>query len=264
MAWNQKECIICGGKPEKTKFGYTKPDKYEKWIGLKDIKRLWVKCEGCGFHWQLRNYPLSKFDELYKDWYRHPQFRGEDILEAYTRVQFYRITGESENEARYVWFAKNIKFDHARNVLDVGSGLGVWPKILKDAEFYVTCVDTNTDSVDFISQDLGMKCYYDLKDVHGYFDTVTLVHVLEHIQDLDGFLEQIRIRLRNGGYLFVEVPNSHEFYDLDKDHDDFNSTHQWFFDFNNLWKVLERNGFDPFRYGIHTQKGKSRIRMLCN
>ena len=104
MADKRKRCIICGGKPVKTKFGYRKPDKYEKWIGLKDIKRLWVKCKGCGFHWQLRNYPLSKFDELYRDWYRHPQFRGENIKEAYTRIQNYRLTYESENEARYVWF----------------------------------------------------------------------------------------------------------------------------------------------------------------
>jgi len=260
---SQKECIICGGEPEKTKFGYTKPDKYEKWIGLKDIKRLWVKCKECGFHWQLRNYPLSKFDVMYRDWYRHPQFRGENIKEAYTRIQNYRLTYESENEERYIWFAKNIKFNDAKKVLDVGSGVGVWPKILKDAEFDVTCVDTNWDSVKFI-QDLGMPCYRDLKDVHGYFDTVTLVHVLEHILDLDGFLEQVRMRLRKGGYLFVEVPDSHGFYHLNKDHDDFNSTHQWFFGIRSLWIVLERNGFKPrIYYGID-MSGKDRIRMLCN
>ena len=109
-----------------------------------------------------------------------------------------------------------------------------------------------------------MKCYYDLKDVHGYFDTVTLVHVLEHIQDLDGFLEQIRMRLRKGGYLFVEVPDEIEFAFLEKYHDDFNSTHQWFFGVNNLWAVLERSGFKPFRHSMHTHNDKGRIRMLCN
>ena len=261
---SQKECIICGVKPEKTKFGYNKPDKYEKWIGLKDIKRLWVKCKGCGFHWQLRNYPLSKFDELYRDWYRHPQFRGENIKEAYIRIQNYRLTYESENEERYIWFAKNIKFDDAKKVLDVGSGIGVWPKILKDAEFDVTCVDTNKESVDFISQELGMKCYYDLKDVHGYFDTVTLVHVLEHIQDLDGFLQQVRMRLRKGGYLFIEVPWDVEFNLCKKDHDDFNSTHQWFFGVDSLWGILEKNGFNPLIRGMSGFLGRDRIRILCN
>jgi len=264
MADKRKRCVICGGKPVKTKFGYRKPDKYEKWIGLKDIKRLWVKCKDCGFHWQLRNYPLSKFDVMYRDWYRHPQFRGENIKEAYTRIQNYRLTYESENEARYIWFAKNIKFNDAKKVLDVGSGTGVWPKILKDADFDVTCVDTNIESVDFISQELGMKCYYDLKDVHGYFDTVTLVHVLEHILDLDGFLEQVRMRLRKGGYLFVEVPGDIEFAFFKKDHDDFNSTHQWFFGISSLWRVLERNGFKPFISGGTGLSGKDRIRILCN
>ena len=263
MAWGQKKCIICGGKPVKTKFGYCKPDKYEKWVGLEDIKRLWVRCEDCGFYWQLRNYPLSKLEKIYENGYRNADFRGETIKEAYNRIESYRLTHESENEERYVWFARNIKFKEARKVLDVGSGIGVWPKILSDAGFDVTCVDTNRDSVDFISQELGMSCCYDLRDVNGYFDTVTLIHVLEHILDIDGFLEQVRLRLRKGGYLFVEVPESSEFETLDKDHDEFNSCHQWFFDTQGLSRVLERNGFTPFVYGYTVQHGKDRMRLLC-
>ena len=262
MAWNQKECIICGGKPLKTKFGYREPDKYERWVGLKDIKRLWVSCKDCGFHWQLRNYPLSKLEKIYEKGYRDPRFRGETIKQAYDRVQNYRFTGGSENEERYIWFGKNVKFKEARKVLDVGSGLGVWPQILKDAEYDVTCVDTNWESVRFI-QDLGMACYRDLKDVKGLFDTVSLVHVLEHIEDLDGFLKQVRLRLRTGGNLFIEVPDNMEFHWLFKDHDDFNSCHQWFFGLHSLCKILERNGFLPRESTVKCPGSKARILMLC-
>jgi SAM-dependent methyltransferase len=261
MAEKRKKCIICGGKPEKTKFGYCKPDKYEKWVGLEDIKRLWVKCKDCGFYWQMRNYPLSKLETIYAAGYRSRSLQGETIEAAYFRVQSYRVTGTSENEPRYLWFAKNIKYLKANKVLDVGSGLGVWPKILQDAGFDVTCVDTNWDSVRFI-QDLGMKCYYHLSDVVGQFDTVSLIHILEHIQDIDGFLKQVRARLN--GYLFVEVPESSEFDFLSKHHDDFNSCHQWFFNYDSLWKVLERNGFSPFTRIVRRKHGKSRLLMLCN
>jgi 2-polyprenyl-3-methyl-5-hydroxy-6-metoxy-1,4-benzoquinol methylase len=261
-----KKCIICGGDAQKTKFGYTKPDKYERWVGLKNIKRLWVRCKDCGFYWQLRNYPLLKLEKIYENGYRDSVFRGETIKEAYDRVQSYRMTGGSENEARYIWFAKNIKFEKAKRVLDVGSGLGVWPQILKDAGFDVTCVDENRDSVDFISE-LGMQCYYHLSDVIvrdnvlSQFDTVSLVHVLEHIENIDGFLSEIRSRLN--GYLFVEVPEASEFDLLSKDHDDFNSCHQWFFEADSLWAILERYGFKPFIHSIRIQHGKTRLLMLC-
>jgi len=263
MAWSQKECVICGGKPIKTKFGYIKPDKYERWVGLENIKRLWVSCKDCGFHWQLRNYPLSKLEKIYEKGYRDPRFRGETIKQAYARVQDYRLTYESENEERYVWFGKNVRYKEARKVLDVGSGLGVWPKILKDAEYDVTCVDENIDSVNFISEELGMPCYYHLKDVKGLFDTVSLVHVLEHIEDIDGFLKQVRLRLRTGGNLFIEVPDNMEFHWLFKDHDDFNSCHQWFFGLHSLCKILERNGFLPRESTVKCPGSKARILMLC-
>jgi SAM-dependent methyltransferase len=263
MARSQKKCIICGGSPEKTKFGYRKPDKYEKWVGLENIKRLWVKCKDCGFYWQLRNYPLSKLDEIYKEGYRNPLFRGETIEQAFNRIEGYRLTSESENQERYVWFAKGIKYKQASRLLDVGSGIGVWPNILKVAEFDVTCVDTNVYSVDFIANELDMRCYYDLRDVPGIFDTVTLVHVLEHILDIDGFLEQVRLRLKNDGYLYVEVPSCSNFKLLEKDHDDFNSCHQWFFSEKTLSTVLKKNGFKPYRHDICGENGKHRIRMLC-
>ena len=70
------KCMICGGQGERTKFGYTTPDKYEIVVGLKNIKRLWVRCEDCGFHWQLRNYPIGDLEVIYKRLYREREFYG--------------------------------------------------------------------------------------------------------------------------------------------------------------------------------------------
>jgi len=253
-------CVICGGNPRKTKFGYTKPDKYEKWVGIENVKRLWVRCE-CGFYWQLRNYPLSRLEKIYVDGYRDPGFRGETIAEAYKRLRYIK---ESENEERYFWFASRLSFKKSRKVLDIGSGVGVWPAILKAADYEVTCVETNTDSIDFIYDHLGIKCYRNLSNVGGTFDTVSLIHVLEHIEDIDGFLKAVRKKLR--GYLFVEVPDSEEFELLDKDHDEFNSCHVNFFDMASLYRVLKRNGFKPFDASKvrYKSRGLTRLLMLCN
>ena len=69
-------CAVCGGKPKKTKFGYVGADKYEKWMGING-KRLWVRCKGCGFHWQLRNYQINRIEGIYLNDYRSKEFRGE-------------------------------------------------------------------------------------------------------------------------------------------------------------------------------------------
>jgi SAM-dependent methyltransferase len=255
-------CIICGGHPVKTTFGYKKPDKYERWVGLKKIKRLWVVCDKCGFYWQLRNYPLSKLETIYTDGYRKWEFRGETIAKAYERIGYWG----SENVDRYSWFASHLKFKEAKRVLDVGSGIGVWPKILDLAEYNVTCVDENKDSVDFISGELGLNCWYHLKDVPGKFDTVSLIHILEHIQDINSFLQVIRKRLRAGGYLLVEVPDSSEFHRLKKNHDEFNSCHVWFFDMGSLFQVLKKNGFNPVDATVkhYEDRNLARVLMVCN
>ena len=171
----------------------------------------------------------------------------------------------SENVARYVWFASHIKYKESRNVLDIGSGLGVWPAILSDAEYDVTCVDMNELSAEFISDTLEMPCYYNLEDATGEFDVVSLIHVLEHITDLSGFLKQVRKRLRVGGKLFVEVPDSVGFGSQPKEHDDFNSCHVWSFNISHLANVLGSNGFRVVatRCIEYSGRGLSRILMLC-
>jgi 2-polyprenyl-3-methyl-5-hydroxy-6-metoxy-1,4-benzoquinol methylase len=256
-------CIICGGKPVRTSFGYRKPDKYEQWEGVKNIKRLWVMCGNCGFYWQLRNYPLSELETIYKDGYRKRSFRGESISDAYDRL---RAIPNNENEERYYWFTSNLRFEKARRVLDVGSGIGVWPAILSDADYHVTCVEESKDSVGFISRELGLNCWYHLEDVAGLYDTVSLINVLEHIENIDSFLQVIRKRLRAGGYLLVEVPDSSEFGYLEKDHDEFNSCHVWFFDMGSLYQVLKRNGFVPIHATkkFYKKRKLSRVLMVCN
>jgi SAM-dependent methyltransferase len=258
-----RKCMICGGNPEGTDYGYRKPDKYEEWVGLNRIKRLWVWCPDCGFYWQMRDYPLADLEEIYKTGYRSKEFRGESIIGAYKRIRGIRY---NENDQRYLWFAFNTKFHATRKVLDIGSGIGVWPALLKDAEYGVACVEENLDSKVFIRDHLEIDCYDSLDDIKDEFDCISIIHVLEHIEDLEGFLAKVKKRLREGGYLFLEVPDSEEFGRLNKDHDEFNSCHLWFFDIPTLAALMKKNGFTPIHASKkrYSKRGLSRVYMLCN
>jgi SAM-dependent methyltransferase len=252
--------MICGGEPEKTKFWYRKPDKYEKYVmpgleKLENIKRMWVKCKKCGFYWQIRNYPLEQLTEIYKFDYRSECFRGEWIDQTFERIMGYK---NSENDQRYEWFWSHTQY--IDSVLDIGSGLGVWPALLYKKGYSIVCTEENEISRSYINSRLGFGCYKSLDDVGE------LIHVLEHIEDVNSFLTEVRAHLKPQGILFVEVPDNIEFLQLDKDHDEFNSCHLWHFDIESLCRVMKRNKFNPRHIGrlTYDARGLSRILMICD
>jgi SAM-dependent methyltransferase len=126
------------------------------------------------------------------------------------------------------------------NILDIGSGLGVWPAVINEYNnFDITCIEPNKDSLQLI-KDLGFECYDSLDKINYNYDLATIIHVLEHIDDVDAFLRAVPAER-----LFIEVPDSFEFEYLPKGHDEFNSCHVHFFNVAGLMTVLERNDYFP-------------------
>ncbi len=254
------KCLICGNEKFLTIRSYNSPDKYEKWVGIKDVNRSWARCMKCGFYVQLRNYDLSYLEVIYKNGYRNENFRGESIQDSFDRIVNVK---DSENEARYLWFAMNITYSDNRKILDIGSGIGVWPYLLKRAEYEVSCVEENDISIDFISNHLDMKCFDSLETVSGRYDAVTLVHVLEHIEKPHEFLSKVKSLLKKGGHLFVEVPDSTEFTYLDKNHDEFNSCHVAFYNMSSLYRVLETSGYTMVDMHLEKTVERNLSRVMC-
>ncbi len=251
---------LCGSDKFLTVHSYSKPDKYESWVGIQNVKRSWVRCMKCGFYMQLRNYDLAELETIYKKGYRDKEFRGESIEEAFERVT---TVQESENERRFLWFGMHIIHAERRRVLDIGSGLGVWPYILKTAEYDVECVEENQLSINFLYENLGLSCFEGLDSVHGQYDTITLIHVLEHIEKPEAFLKKIKLFLRKGGYLFIEVPDSIEFTYLDKDHDEFNSCHTAFYNMGSLHRMVESCGYNVVDMHMEKTKARKLSRVMC-
>lgn len=240
-----KKCIVCGRAYWLPKFEYNAPDKYEGWQNIKIVKRAWVKCTRCGVYRQVRNYSMKRLERIYVTGYRNPVFRGETIEDAFDRISSYPYA-TSENKQRYDWYKSKCE---AKNVLDIGSGIGVWPWLLKEDGVNVTCTEENKYSRKFISETLGIPCYESLEDIYGKFNNITLLHVLEHIEDPHKFLKDLHRFMyvndseNSDSWLFIEVPDDMEFEYLDKDHDEFNSCHVYFYSMSSLYKTLERSGF---------------------
>ncbi len=254
------KCLICNSSETDEVYAYyDDADKYEKWMGITELYRTWDRCMTCGFYQHNRSYPILDLEKIYIDGYRHPDFRGETIEQTYHKIMSLPAD-DQENNHRRKWFLDHVK---AESILDIGSGLGIWPNSLKQKDKAVWCVEKNVHSQKFLTEELDLKCTDFIPRIK--FDAVSLIHVLEHIEKPDEFLQDLKTNLHPHSKLFIEVPDAFEFQVLPKDHDEFNSCHLWFFDMVSLYKLLDRNGYRIANvYMPHYRKRDlHRIQVLC-
>lgn len=239
-------CHACGNNTWRFERKYNTPDKYEQWCGVPDpIQRTWYQCDECGLYKVLHSYSPDLLESIYTNGYRAKNFRGGDILSEFMRINElpYR---ESENLRRVNWLKQFVEWGTG-NLLDVGSGLGVFPnEVAKTCKCKVKTIEPNKDSYDFIESYLGYDCRHSFYKPGLYnhkFDWITCVHVLEHQKKPEEMLLGFREDLKENGHLFIEVPDACEFEQLEDDNDEFNSTHLYFFSPVSLIRIVEGCGF---------------------
>ena len=98
------------------------------------------------------------------------------------------------------------------NLLDVGSGLAVFPFRMKEAGWHVTALDPDRRAAAHASENAGVKSVHAdfLKwepKTGAKFDVITLNKVLEHVEDPITMMAQARKWIQPGGVLYIEVPN---------------------------------------------------------
>lgn len=96
------------------------------------------------------------------------------------------------------------------NFLDVGSGTGAFANEMKQQGWQVTGLEPDTDARAVAKQLYNIE----LNDISVFnqlppnsFDAITLWHVMEHVHDLNPYVEQLKNLLKEEGKLFIAVPN---------------------------------------------------------
>jgi len=96
-------------------------------------------------------------------------------------------------------------------ILDVGCGNGHLSAYMVHLEYHVTAIDIYEGAIDtakklYDTEDISFV-HTALEDVKGEFDVITGFEVLEHVDDLNNFLDNISGHLAPGGSLIISVPN---------------------------------------------------------
>ena len=194
-------------------FQYNQPPKGETrfdWGG-QTYQRGYKKCRNCG-HWHAEI--QMDLTDFYRGGYVDGTY-GNRLKENFKRI-LALPESKSDNAARVkrvLDFAKGKWGDKkVPNLLDVGSGLAVFPFRMKEAGWQVTALDPDSRAAAHASENAGVKSVHAdfLKwepETGEKFDVITLNKVLEHVEDPITMMAHARKWIQPGGFLYIEVPD---------------------------------------------------------
>ncbi|HEU5396910.1 MAG TPA: class I SAM-dependent methyltransferase [Verrucomicrobiae bacterium] len=215
--------------------------------GVAQLHRI-VRCNRCGLMYAN---PQELVD------CEHFQSSDPVIDEVGSRLYFQKQAVQLPDNER-VLRVLNELFPRRGRLLEIGSYLGIFLDRIRAAGWDVTGLEPNKPIAD------RCRANYRLNIVDGVlpnpalpdraFDAVVMLHVIEHMPDPAANLRDIRRLLRPGGVLVVETPrfDSLMFKLLGRRERSLSNCdgHIYFFTVPTLQRLLERNGFAPFRIDL--------------
>ncbi len=162
-------------------------------------------CPNCGLIQKLLSEDYrSQVAALYQSYQAYELTNGDEQLSFSADVPASRCDQILKNVASYLP-------EHATRFLDVGTGSGVMLDAIHrqyvEGELYAQ--DVSDHQHEALAQKLPLKAFFsdNLADISQQFDVITLIHVLEHIDDPGAFLQQLAARLSSDGVAVIQVPD---------------------------------------------------------
>ncbi len=131
-----------------------------------------------------------------------------------------------------------------KNLLDMGCGTGSFLNHCKLKGINAFGVEPSLDARNAAESTQVVPTLNDLPEIK--FDVITMWHVMEHVYDLSGTINNLKSRLAENGTIFIAVPNWQSFdathykelwaaYDVPR--------HVWHFSKSTMTTLLENEGF---------------------
>jgi SAM-dependent methyltransferase len=160
-----------------------------------------VRCGSCGL---MYAYPLEERNEAH---YVGPADTPLDETDLSLRHAL-------DKAPDYAGIPKRLRRLGVRGrLLDVGCYVGAFLRIARDQGWEARGAELDGRAVAYARERFGLQVYHapierlaQSEQERGHFDAVTMLHVIEHVDDPRHFVEAARDLLRPGGMLVVETP----------------------------------------------------------
>lgn len=152
-------------------------------------------------------------------------------------------------------------------VLDVGSGIGVFPFEMKNIGWNIEAVDPDKNSVNHLEEILKVKCHHCFFQelyLKQKYDLITFNKVIEHVKNPLSFLLFSKNLLNLGGYIYIEVPDGVQASQIGKDRNEFALEHFHAFSIRSTAALIAQSGFSALRIErLIEPSGKFTIRAIA-
>lgn len=261
---------VCDGCAFDPVFSYDRPSTSEVRFGFAqraDYRRTVYRCRGCG---HLVSAHTMGGGDLYGSGYVDANYGDEPgILAAFTKIM--ALPPERSDNAGRVKRILEVCasfFPAERNrppsLLDLGSGLCVFPAAMKASGWTCTAVDQDRRLANHARQIVGVEaiCSDILElDIPSRFDLVTFNKVIEHYADPIAMLRRAHEWIAPGGLVYVEVPDGDCAAREGADREEFTIDHEAIFSLSSLAITVSRSGFDCLLMErVHEPSGKYTLR----
>lgn len=200
-----KKCKICSSEKllvlKRYKVNCNLSDDWkhvlEKILNKQNLNINLCMCRKCGFIFYKDVFDAGEIEKLYKKEDRFQKSRERA-----------RKNGRSEEFKRtFSFFKRKLPFSKIKKILDVGAGdFVIFDELMRKHPNAEYCAMDPSYPEDFYK---NARVFHDLIEnfnVRKSYDLVLLVHVLEHVYDLNLFLRKTNLLVNDGMYLYVEVP----------------------------------------------------------
>jgi 2-polyprenyl-3-methyl-5-hydroxy-6-metoxy-1,4-benzoquinol methylase len=205
---------------------------------------------GCNICLHLFGWHDLDLEDLYSGNYSDSTY-GAEMAANYDRIM--SLPPERSDNAGRVdrvnaFMTGRVVADQPRNLLDVGSGLGVFPARMWQLGWTCTIVDPDQRAVDHSIEKfkaIGVRGEFleVCGQLEGNYDLVSFNKVLEHLEDPSEVLTPVKELLAPAGILYVEVPDGVGAAIAGPDREEFFVEHHHAFSAESLAGLLHRGGF---------------------
>ncbi len=214
-------------------------------------RRAFARCTLC-HHWYAQH--DLDLGGLYEGAYVSSTY-GDRMRQTFERIMSLP-PAQSDNVGRaeivLAFAASRFSSERTPTLLDIGSGLAVFPAKMKQAGWRCTALDPDPVAARHAREIVGVDVVTgNLMDVPperlGRHDVITFNKVLEHVEDPVGMLTRALELLAPGGFVYVEVPDGDAAASIGAAREEFFIEHHHVFSPASLALTAERAGLSVTR-----------------
>lgn len=204
-----------------------------------------IECQNC--HLKATS-PQPQDQELGR-YYASKEYISHSDTKKGLINKLYHLARRYMLEKKHDVVTRAIRRDMGR-LLDVGAGTGHFAHYMSEYHWDVTALEPDENARKVGAEKLEMEIHPlevlgELKE--DSFDVITLWHVLEHVQDIGGYISHFRSLLHKDGVLIIAVPNH-----TSRDANQYKTKwaaydvprHLWHFSPASMEKILTKHGFE--------------------